>query len=128
MRREERAFAPLQALITSPSATVANSRETNKQPQLQKQAQNKPSIFFDYLLSSILFIINYLLPINEPHIYSLKYMSGVRALRLSLSPPEVTISRTPFPKLHTPGTCYTLSCFPFVMDYLSTALPLFCLV
>ncbi len=36
--------------------TVANSRETNKQPQLQKQ-------------SSILFIINYLLPINEPATY-----------------------------------------------------------
>ncbi len=28
-------------------STVANSRETNKQPQLQKQAQNKPNIFFD---------------------------------------------------------------------------------
>ncbi len=26
--------------------TVANSREINKQPQLQKQAQNKPNIFF----------------------------------------------------------------------------------
>ncbi len=50
--------------------TVANSRETNKQPQLQKQAQNKHNIFYD-LLSSILFIISYLLPINEPHIYSL---------------------------------------------------------
>ncbi len=50
--------------------TVANSRETNKQPQLQKQAQ----YFFYDLLSSILFIISYLLPINEPHIYSLKYI------------------------------------------------------
>ncbi len=40
--------------------TVANSRETNKQPQLQKQAQNKPNIFFYDLLSSILFINNYL--------------------------------------------------------------------
>ncbi len=50
-------------------STVANSRETNKQPQLQKQAQNKPNIFFDDLLSSILFIINYLLPINEPATY-----------------------------------------------------------
>ncbi len=47
--------------------TVANSRETNKQP---KQAQ----YFFYDLLSSILFIISYLLPINEPHIYSLKYI------------------------------------------------------
>ncbi len=56
------------------SITVANSRETNKQPQLQKQAQNKPNIFFYDLLSSILFIINYLLPIYEPHIYSLKYI------------------------------------------------------
>ncbi len=45
--------------------TVANSRETNKQPQLQKQAQ----YFFDDLFSSILFIINYLLPINEPATY-----------------------------------------------------------
>ncbi len=52
--------------------TVANSRETNKQPQLQKQAQ----YFFYDLLSSILFIISYLLPINEPHIYSLKYIGG----------------------------------------------------
>ncbi len=50
--------------------TVANSRETNKQPQLPKQAQ----YFFYDLLSSILFIISYLLPINEPHIYSLKYI------------------------------------------------------
>ncbi len=45
--------------------TVANSRETNKQPQLQKQAQ----YFFDDLFSSILFIVNYLLPINEPATY-----------------------------------------------------------
>ncbi len=50
-------------------ATVANSHETNKQPQLQKQAQNKPNILFDDLLSSILFIMNYLLLINEPATY-----------------------------------------------------------
>ncbi len=39
--------------------------------------KNKPKtspIFFYDLLSSILFIISYLLPINEPHIYSLKYI------------------------------------------------------
>ncbi len=51
-------------LYKTPPTRDANSRETNKQPQLQKQAQ-----FFDDLLSSILFIINYLLPINEPATY-----------------------------------------------------------
>ncbi len=41
-------------------STVANSHETDMQPQLQKQAQ----YCFDDLLSSILFIINYLLQIG----------------------------------------------------------------
>ncbi len=50
-------------------STVANSRETNKQPQLQKQAQNKSNFFYDLLSSILLFIINYLLPINEPATY-----------------------------------------------------------
>ncbi len=41
-------------------STVANSRETNKQPQLQKQAQNKPNIWFmiyyhQYYLLSIIY-------------------------------------------------------------------------
>ncbi len=40
--------------------TVANSRETNKQPQLQKQAQNKPNVFLmiyyhQYYLLSIIY-------------------------------------------------------------------------
>ncbi len=42
--------------------------------QMSKRSfKNKHNIFYD-LLSSILFIISYLLPINEPHIYSLIYI------------------------------------------------------
>ncbi len=35
--------------------TVANSRETNKQPQLQKQAQNKPNIFLWFIIINIIY-------------------------------------------------------------------------
>ncbi len=48
------------AQLTCSGATVANSRKTNKQPQLQKQAQNKPNIFLmiyyhQYYLLSIIY-------------------------------------------------------------------------
>ncbi len=53
-----------------------NPLEINRALRLTGLGPNKPNIFFYDLLSSILFIISYLLPINEPHIYSLKYIGG----------------------------------------------------
>ncbi len=42
-------------LHKTPPTTVANSRETNKQPQLQKQAQNKPNIFWWFIIINIIY-------------------------------------------------------------------------
>ncbi len=56
--------------LTTLARQISNRSFKNK-------PKTSPIFFFDDLLSSILFIINYLLPINEPHIYSLKYIEVI---------------------------------------------------